>query len=145
MRSRANKLPKSKRNTVFAIVLGIVWGVLIVLYTRCIYSIYNYKEEVYHPKIDYIADEVLKEQYGSLYSRMDSIMRDGVNRHDNPEYTELIAVHDYLEAAALYRMYKENGLKVEADRYLERMNAAKVRLGELDFSAGEMDGMLGIE
>ena len=76
---------------------------------------------------------------------MQSDLIDNLDTDKQTEYAEVLAVHDYIEAAAQYKMYKDNGITDMANRYKERMDDAKNCLGGFDFTAGDIDKILGIK
>ena len=114
-----------------AILLGAIWGVMLFLYGVNLVKIFNYKPTVYTGNYNYIAESVLSGDYGSLYLRMQNFAEDDGDLKKNPEYTELMAVHDYLEAAALLKMYKERGIDDLAKKYEIRLEEAKDGLEHL--------------
>ncbi len=125
-----------------ATVLGIVWGIVIVVLAVSIYGIFNYDQGTYYSKPEFYTAEVLGKDYGMIYSGMDSFEKNVRDVKNHPEYGELIAVRDYVENFARYRMYTENGDGEKASKYLEAMNDAKTRLKALDFTVEEIEKLL---
>ncbi|MBO4678496.1 MAG: hypothetical protein J5626_02405 [Lachnospiraceae bacterium] len=138
------KSPKNKGKRVLAVLLGIIWGILVVIAVYDVVEIYSYNP-FYVSGADYTAKKVLGKDYGAIYSTIHSDVTQNFDFEARPEYTELKAIHDYLEAAAQYRMYSENGLTDKAARYKERMDEARTRLGGFDFTAEDMDKMVGLK
>ena len=135
--------PKNKRRKGFAIFLGIVWGIMLVFYAKTAYDIMNYRNEIYYPDPVSMAYETVVGNYGGIYSRIDELIKQGVDIDDHTEYSELNAVHDYMEALANYRIYSKNGLSEQAAKNLALMDEAKSRMGGLDFAAKDIDAILG--
>ena len=138
------KAPKNKGKRVLAVLLGIIWGILVVITVYDVVEIYSYNP-FYVSGADYTAKKVVAKDYGSIYYTIHSDVTQDFDFESRPEYNELKAIHDYLEAGAQYRMFAEDGQTEKAARYKERMDEAKTRLGELDFTAKDMDKMLGIK
>ncbi len=134
---------KEKTHKKLAIFLGIIWGIMLVVYLRSVYGIFHYDESrIYYSDATYLAGDIVVGNYGSLYSRIDSMVGDGADFTEHPEYSELAAIHDYMEALTLYRMYSENGIEDLAAKNLARMDEARSRMGGLDFAAEDLNKIL---
>ena len=138
------KSPKNKGKRILAVLLGIIWGILVVIAVYDVVEIYTYNP-FYVSGADYTAKKVLSKDYGSIYNTIHSDVTQDFDFESRPEYNELKAIHDYIEAAAQYRMYSENGLTDKADRYKARMDEAKSRLGQLLFTVKDMNEMIGLK
>ena len=138
------KSPINKGKRVLAVILGIIWGILVVIAIYDVVEIYSYNP-IYVSGADYTAKKILSKDYGQIFNTIHNDVGQDFDFESHPEYNELKAIHDYLEAAAQYRMYSENGLTDKANIYKERMDEAKTRLGELEFTAEDMDKMLGLK
>ena len=128
----------SKKVSKLAIFLGIIWGVMLVCFTGLYYKITHYDRGTYLPRPDYFADEIIAQNYGGIYDRMDSLIRSGFNPAEHEEYAELMAIHDYVENCALYVIYSVNHEEDLKAEYMEALKEARSRMGELDFAADEI-------
>ena len=138
------KAPKNKGKRILAVLLGIIWAILVVIAVYDVVEIYTYNP-FYVTGADYTAKKVLSKDYGGIYYSIHNDVTQDFDFEERTEYTELKAMHDYIEAAAQYRMYKENSLSDKAEYYKAKMDEAKTRFGELDFTVKDIDQMLGIE
>ena len=138
------KTPINKGKRVLAVILGIIWAILVVIAVYDVVEIYTYNP-VYYSGTEYTVKRVMAKDYGSIYNTIHNDVIQDFDFEAYPEYNELKAIHDYLESAAQYRMYSENGITDKAAGYKERMEEAKTRLGKLDFTAEDMDKMLGLK
>jgi len=138
------KRPINKGKRVLAVILGIIWGILAVIAVYDVVEIYSYNP-YYVSGADYTAKKVLAKDYGAIYYTIHSDVAQDFDFEARPEYNELKAIHDYVEAAAQYRMYSENNQSDKAARYKERMDEARKRLGKLAFTASDMDKMIGLK
>lgn len=125
-----------------AVVLGIVWGIMIVVIGVSVFRIFNYDRSMYYSDPTYHSDEILMKNYGAIYSSMNSLLSSGNDLKGHSEYDELIALHDYVESCAYFRMYTENGETEKALKYYTAMEEAKSRMGDLDFTASEIDDLI---
>ncbi len=140
MRKSTNK----RKGKGLAVVLGIIWGIMLVVLAFSIKHIFSYREDNYYSNPEYIFNYVVSEQYGTIYTRVQNMVEAGVKKGNHPEYDELLAIHDYMEAAAQYKMYSSVNDSTKASKYKEEMEKAKAALGKLDFTAAEMDKALGL-
>ena len=138
------KSPVNKGKRILAVILGIIWGILVVVAIYDVVEIYTYNP-IYVSGADYTAKKILSKDYGQIYYTIHSDVAQDFDFENHPEYDELIAMHDYIEAAAQYRMYSENGLTDKANIYKERMDEAKARFGGLDFTVNDIDKMIGLK
>ena len=138
------KTPVNKGKRILAVLLGIIWGILVVIAAYDVIEIYTYNP-YYVSAADYTAKKILSKDYGRIYSTIQSDVIENFDFEEHPEYKELKAMHDYIEAAAQYRMYSENGLPDKAAYYKEKMDKAQTGFGKLDFTVKDIDRMLGIE
>lgn len=60
------------------------------------------------------------------------------------EGEEYYSAAQYYEAASYYKVFSEAGDSARAEKYLEKMNVAAEKLGELGFVREKMDARLGI-
>ncbi|MBR5897108.1 MAG: hypothetical protein IKZ39_05780 [Lachnospiraceae bacterium] len=140
------KTPRNKGKRVLAVILGIIWGILVVITAYDVVKIYTYTPYYYSSSgAEYTAKKVLSKDYGSIYSTVQNDISQDFEFEEYPAFNELKAIHDYIEAAAQYRMYNENGINDKAARYKERMDEAKTRLGKFAFTVQDMNEMLGIK
>lgn len=138
------RVRNNKGKNGLAIVLGLIWGIIVAVIVADLYMMFNYKPS-YYSSATRISDRIMSKEYGQLYTTMQSDLIDNLDTNKQTEYAEVLAIHDYLEAAAQYKMYRDNGITDYADRYKERMEDAKSRLGGFDFTAGDIDKILGIK
>ena len=121
--------------------MGIIWGILAATFVAQLYSAFNYKPG-YYSSATRVVNYVAGKDYGQIYGTLHYDLLDNLDTEKQSEYKEVLAIHDYLEAAAQYKMYHEAGYTELAERHLARMNEAKTRLGELDFTAEDIDKIL---
>lgn len=134
---------KERSHRILPIVLGIIWGIMLVLYIRSIYGIFHYDQTYnYYSDPTYSVDDAIVGNYGEIYTRIDNLIENRSDLDLHTEYSELAAIHDYLEAAVHHRMYSENGLDDLAAKNLARMDEARSRMGGLDFVADDIDSTL---
>jgi len=138
------KSPKNKGKRVLAVILGIIWGILVVIAAYDVVEIYTYNSS-YYMGADYTARYVLAKDYGRIYQRMENDLTSGLNTEVHTEYAEVAAIHDFIEAGAQYKMYKDNGMTERANMYKAKMEEAKSRLGGFTFTVKDMEEMLGIK
>jgi len=138
--SLPNKNKKNKKNR-FAIIMGIIWGIIISVLAFCLVKIYAPKEEYYY-RSEYMLENVMAERYGEVYSRMESVLENGIDPEERTEYKELDALKGYMQAAGMYRIYSENGYSEEALVYEERMAQESGNLAGLSYITEEIDAML---
>ncbi len=136
-RVRSNRGKKT-----LAVILGLIWGIIVAVIVADLYMMFNYKPNYYSSAVR-MADKVSSKTYGQLYGMMQNDLVDNLDTDKQTEYAEVLAIHDYMEAAAQYRMYSENGISDMAARYKERMDEAESRMGGLDFAADDIDKIIG--
>ena len=134
----------NKGKKVLAVILGLIWGIIVAVLVADLYMMFNYKP-TYYSSATRIADKITTKAYGQLYATMHADLIDNLDTDKQTEYAEVLAVHDYMEAVAQYKMYRDNGITDLANRYKERMDEAKSRLGGFDFTAGDIDKILGLK
>lgn len=142
MRKSENKKRKSRYK--LPVFLGIIWAIMLIVYCVSVYKIFHYDSVPYYSNPEYLMGDVTLKQYGNIYQRVDDMLSSNLTAEELPEYTELVAIHDYIEAAGLYRIYSENGLDELADRNKERMESAKAGFGKLSFAIEEIDEAIGL-
>lgn len=133
-----------KKEKVFAVVMGIVWGILIVVFICSVNKILHYGKSYYFRNPEYILEYVVKGDYGNIYWEMDGMLICGMDVKDYPEYKELTAMRDYMEGAVHEKMYRDNGMEELANRYQEKKDKAIKDFGELSFAKEEIDEALGL-
>ena len=140
------KNPINKGKRILAFLLGIIWAILVVVTVYDLVEInnFNYYRRSYSGA-EYAAKGILTKEYGSLYRRIQSDMGDNIDVENRPEYREVLAIHDYIEAGAHYKIYSENGMTERAARYKEKMEEAYKNFGELDFTIDDLNKLLGLE
>ena len=138
------KAPKNKGKRILAVLLGIIWGIMVVIAAYDVIEIYTYNP-FYVSGADYTAKKVLSKDYGGIYYSIHNDITQDFDFEERSEYKELKAIHDYIEAAAQYRMYSENSLPDKAAYYKAKMDEAKNGFGELDFTVKDIDIMLGFK
>lgn len=140
------KNPINKGKRILAFLLGIIWAILVVVTVYDLVEInnFNYYRRSYSGA-EYAARGILTKEYGSLYRRIQSDMGDNIDVENRPEYREVLAIHDYIEAGAHYKIYSENGMTERAARYKEKMEEAFKNFGELDFTIDDLNKLLGLE
>lgn len=140
------KNPINKGKRILAFLLGVIWAILVVVTVYDLVEInnYNYYRRSYSGA-EYAARGILTKEYGSLYRRIQSDMGDNIDVENRPEYREVLAIHDYIEAGAHYKIYSENGMTERAARYKEKMEEAFKNFGELDFTIDDLNKLLGLE
>lgn len=140
------KNPINKGKRILAFLLGIIWAILVVVTVYDLVEInnYNYYTRSY-PGAEYAARSVLTKEYGRLYRRVQSDMSENVDAENLPEYREVLAIHDYIEAGAHYKMYSENGMTERAAVFKERMEEASKNFGGLDFTIDDLNKLLGLK
>ncbi|MBP5152193.1 MAG: hypothetical protein ILP13_04700 [Lachnospiraceae bacterium] len=136
------KRQRDKNVSKLPVFLGIIWGVMLVCFTGLYYKITHYDRSPYVGKPSYLASEVIAEQYGGLYERVDNLLRSGMLPEEHPEYAELVALHDYVENCAFYVMYSVNGDEEKKAKYMEALKEARARMGDLEFAADEITHLL---
>lgn len=140
MREKKNK----KKGKGLAVVLGIIWGIMLVVLAFSVKNIFSFREDYYYSNPEYIFNYIVSEEYGSIYNRIQNMIETGIKGGNHPEYDELIAIHAYMEAGAQYKMYSAGNDMNKAAKYKAEMEKAKAALGKLDFTAAEMDKALGL-
>ncbi|MCR5720729.1 MAG: hypothetical protein K6G72_00055 [Lachnospiraceae bacterium] len=140
------KNPINKGKRILAFLLGIIWAILVVVTVYDLVEInnFNYYRRSYSGA-EYAARGILTKEYGSLYRRIQSDMGENIDVENRPEYKEVLAIHDYIEAGAHYKIYSENGMTERAARYKEKMEEAYKNFGELDFTIDDLNKLLGLE
>lgn len=134
----------SKGKNGFAIILGIVWGIMAVVWFFSIKNIFTYEKEHYYSDPSLVLGSIMQEDYGGAYSRMEDMLQYGLDVNVKPQYTEVAAEHDYLEGAVLYRMYSAEGLDDLAAVNKAKMEEAERNLGGLSFIKEEIDAAIGL-
>lgn len=131
--------PENKnKKSAFPIVLGIIWGILLALTAWVIIYVMTYENDI-NKNASTIANYVTEEQYGMVYRDVKYRMADGMTAENHPEYSELVGIAHYLEAAAQYRMYIEGGQPEKAKYYYDKMQNAVQELGDLKSIAYEIE------
>ncbi len=140
------KNPINKGKRILAFLLGIIWAILVVVTVYDLVEInnFNYYRRSYSGA-EYAARGILTKEYGSLYRRIQSDMGENIDVENRPEYKEVLAIHDYIEAGTHYKIYSENGMTERAARYKEKMEEAYKNFGELDFTIDDLNKLLGLE
>ena len=137
-------MQKFKSNHGFAIFLGVIWGIMAVVYFFSIKSVFTYDNSYSYTNPEYVLGAMMEENYGGAYQRTEAMLTYGLEVSKHPECKEIVAEHDYMEAAALYRIYFSEGLTELADKYKARMDEASSNLGKISYITKEIDAALGL-
>lgn len=133
---------KKKSGKGFAIVIGIIWGLILV--NLFAFAIFSKRVDVYYHDPQYMADSLMSRQYADLYTSYSNLIYYDVDVNKYTEYIEMEAVYDYLQAAGQYKVYADNGFEEQAQRYKSKMDDAALRMGGLTYVPAEINEMLGI-
>lgn len=137
-------MQRSKSRKGLAVLLGIIWGIMIIAYFFSIRSMLSYHKEHFYADPEYILGSLIEEDYGGAYVKTEDMLDFGLKVSDNQQYAEVVAEHDYMEAAALFKVYAGEGMDDLASKYKEKMEDAKRRLGGLSYVSEEIDAVLGL-
>ena len=137
-----NKAGKKSR---FAVIIGIIWGIAFAaVIVGVIYIFTGYEVTNYH-KPEYIFNEIAYGKYGAAYERVFSEMEYEPDIESREDYTELIAMKDYIEAAGSYVIFLEENDTDRAATAKEKIDNAYSRLGSLSFVKEEIDEIVGLQ
>ena len=128
----------------FAIFLGVVWAIIVGLFTFSIGRIWNY-EEAYYPVTKYFYTSLAQHDFGSFYDRYSSLLYSHIDESVATEYKEIKALGRYEQAAIMYGVYKEHGMEEKAEYHRQDMDKARKDLGALAYATEEIDAICGIE
>jgi len=119
-------------------ILGLLLiGLVILFITRVNRTFYSYTAE---PRE--LLYTLNRGDYAEAWREVQNNRAQGVTEEKNKDYVLPYAVVDYLEAESYYNVFLESGDTEEAARYREAMDKAYEAMGELQFMAGEIDGIL---
>ena len=140
---KAKDKKKITKAAILARVIGGVWALLLVaIITAFVSTVY---EEDYYPNVDYILDNIEKDNLIRVYSRMTDTMTYNIDEKAHPEYRECIGITDYVRNYALYNMYEKDGDKAKQEYYKELLSEAKGKMGKLDFLSDDIDKLLEVK
>ena len=140
------KNPINKGKRILAFLLGIIWAILVVVTVYDLVEINNFSYNTRsYSGAEYAAKAVLTKEYGTLYRRIQADMESNIDAEKLPEYREVLAIHDYIEAGAHYKIYSENGMPEKAARCKEKMEEVSKNFGGLDFTIDDLNKLLGLE
>lgn len=139
--SRTKNKKKEKMGVTLPIVLGIVWGILIVSLAYGLYKI-NTPHKMYMPKTKYMIEDLARKDYGAYYNETYNLIYGGFDEEVNTEYREILEVKRYMESMVQYKLYKETGDSDQASYYYKRANQAKEKCGGLGFALDNFDERL---
>lgn len=139
--SAANKKQKKARRNVFAVFMGIIWGAIIIALFVSVVRIFVPETYSYYSGVT-VLNYLASEQYGEFYIRVSDRLTDGNDYEDMNAYNSQIATVEYIQSAGMYKIYKENGVSEKEQYYMEMMESASQRMGDLSFVKDEVDKML---
>ncbi len=139
--SRSRK--KDPRSVLFHTVVTILGVVFVVLTALFLYRMSD-RYTRYSPEPDDILFELKRGDYVGAWEDAERNRACGITEQTDPDYALPYAVTDYYEAASYYTVYRENGDEEKAAVYRKAMDKAFTSMGELQFMAEEIDGMLGL-
>lgn len=129
-----------RRKNPLAVFLGIIWSFILVGYIVFFADLFlvsdNYTYEI---GADYLIRRVSEQNYSQIYDSVQNTVYQSEEQMANPEYAEIMAISDYVEAAFRHKAYAENGQTELANMFYEKMILAKSRMGKLDFAAADID------
>ena len=138
------KSSKPGKKSVFPLIMGIIWGVIISLSVWAIVKIFTYTVEPYRGE-DLMVGSIHSEKYGKLYTSISYDIEDGLNSDDDPHYKELLGTAGYIENAAQYFMYLKNGDSEKAEYFKSKMNKYLEDMGCLKYLSKKIDRSFGYE
>lgn len=139
-------MAKDKHKNTFGNVMGAICGILVggyivVLATASTYSPYsnNYEGKTYLRYIN-------RNEYNMVVENAQSDRRFRGSKGFETESTkQFYAVADYVEAAFMYKAYKEVGNTAKTEEYAAKIGEAQKGLGSLDFIKEDVNEILGIK
>lgn len=130
------------KNIITNIIIVILSIILVFFSVSLISQLVNYKSA-------YQASEntlYMQIRDGDYFSMLDEVKQNRIlGVHENAEYKECYAVADYFEAASLYKAYMENGQEKMAAKYKEKMTESQKKMGDLTYTAEDINSKLGID
>lgn len=142
--NKNNKKKKNKKPVSFEVVLGFIWGMLIIITLGITVSVHTNRTG-YMIDLNTFADSLAEGNYAQVheYAMQNLCKNSSVN---NREENQLVySVADYFEAASFYKMCLETGDSERAEKYLALMNEAKENTGYLDYAISDINSRFGIE
>lgn len=138
-------MSKTVKKSKFAVIIGIIWGIVFaVAIIGVIYIFTGYRIRSYsNPK--YVLERLAYREYGDVYERLLSVMEYDYEIETREEYTEMMALKDYIEAAGTYTLFAEENDTERAMKAKERMDEAYSRLGLLSFTKEDIDEIVGLD
>ena len=130
------------KNTVVNIVIGILCFVFVILSFITLAEVMDYHRD-YYPQEDSFLYTIEDRDYSRLVEMMYRNEAAGVETSEI--YEECYAVSRYYEAATYYKAYKNAGDEIRADENRDIMDAQIVLMGDLGYSAQDIDKMLELE
>ncbi len=139
-------MAKDKRKNTFGTVMGAICGILIggyivVLATASNYSPYknNYDGKTFLRYIN-------RNEYNMVVEGAHNDRRfEQEKGHETESTKQFYAVADYVEAAFMYKAYKEVGNTAKTEEYAAKIGEAQKGLGSLDFIKEDVNEILGIK
>lgn len=130
---------QNRKKYPLAVFFGVLWAFLITGYIAYTVTLFLSEDTEYITKPEYIIPYISAENYGSLYSSVQSNIYDDTTLSERADYTELLAITDYAEAAFRYKAYADAGNTEMADICESKMQDALSRMNELSFAAEGID------
>lgn len=138
------KSDKQNKKSIFPVIMGIIWGFLIVNSIFLVLSIYDYDDRFYAKAGD-IASNITSEEFAQLSTSVGLQLNNGMTLEEEPEYTELVAIRNYFDSASQYHMYTEDNQTDKAQYYYNKMQESKKDLGRFDYLADKINRRFDIE
>ncbi len=133
---------KSKR-TVFPVLMGIIWGILIVVFILITKSIRTRTESYCY--LDGAVNCLANEEYGQFVRSVMIQRTSGLYDDKKPDMGVIDPISHYMEAAGMYKMYVQSGDVKKADYYRAKMNSCREKMGRYAECADWIDRYLNLE
>jgi len=127
-----------KRISVLGILIGIMWAASFILIIAGYYE-RNKETESYAPSADNLLYYVDNQDYSGLRSSVSSARYAGVTEDTHEVYREIFAVSDYVDATAFAYVYEMNNDVEMTQYYYDKCNEAFMNMGDLEFTATEVE------
>lgn len=138
MSKKRNKA--KKQGTFFVRFMAVIWSLIIVIALIDVYRINNYNRYRYYDP-EYTIREIIASRYISVYDEMLNVSSRSKTIDTHHEYSELMAIKNYIGAKGQYKIYEENNMPEKAAYYKAIMDEAEKGFGKLDFAIDEIDKM----
>lgn len=140
MQSKSKNKPK---RTLFPVLMGIIWGILIVVFVLVTKSIRTRKDSYCY--LVGAVNHFTNEEYGQFVRSVIIQKTGGLYDEKKPEMGVVDPLCRYMEAAGMYKIYVQSGDAKKADYYRAKMNSCREELDRYEEFADWLDRYLELE